>query len=273
MNFSDILLVSDLDGTFLSHAGKPVPENMEALRRFKDGGGLFAFASGRVHTNIRSIFPDPAEVCNVPAVLCNGAYLYDFGKNEIIGGRLMKESDAGDVLAFLRASFPDATFRVSTPEKQRMEKLNDYLRRDIALYDAPAVEILSPAESWPQNDWFKLVVRGETEDLQTIEKAFNATFKGRLSFTFSGPHIAEIQPPEINKGLGLRTLRELVGKGRTLVAMGDYDNDRAMLSEADIAFCPQNALPELKALADRIGPDCDRGLLAFALEELEKMLG
>lgn len=80
MNFSDILLVSDLDGTFLSHAGKPVPENMEALRRFKDGGGLFAFASGRVHTNIRSIFPDPAEVCNVPAVLCNGAYLYDFGK-------------------------------------------------------------------------------------------------------------------------------------------------------------------------------------------------
>ena len=33
MNFSDILLVSDLDGTFLSHAGKPVPENMEALRR------------------------------------------------------------------------------------------------------------------------------------------------------------------------------------------------------------------------------------------------
>ena len=64
-----------------------------------------------------------------------------------------------------------------------------------------------------------------------------------------------------------------MGKGRTLVAMGDYDNDRAMLSEADIAFCPQNALPELKALADRIGPDCDRGLLAFVLEELEKMLG
>ena len=48
------LLVSDLDGTFLSHErnekGSFVSDaNMEAMKRFREAGGTFVTASGRHH--------------------------------------------------------------------------------------------------------------------------------------------------------------------------------------------------------------------------------
>ena len=48
------LLVSDLDGTFLSHErnekGSFVSDaNMEAMKRFREAGGTFVTESGRHH--------------------------------------------------------------------------------------------------------------------------------------------------------------------------------------------------------------------------------
>ena len=64
-DFSDILLITDLDGTFFGAGGKLVPRNLEALARFRAGGGQFTIATGRLHLNIRgsrtrrSCFPPP----------------------------------------------------------------------------------------------------------------------------------------------------------------------------------------------------------------------
>ena len=51
----------------------------------------------------------------------------------------------------------------------------------------------------------------------------------------------------------------------TFVAVGDYDNDIEMLQAADLAVCPQNAAPSVKAVADLVlERTCEEG----AMEEL-----
>ena len=45
--FDRILIVSDLDGTFLGSGGRMVERNVEKIKFFNANGGLFTFATGR----------------------------------------------------------------------------------------------------------------------------------------------------------------------------------------------------------------------------------
>ena len=76
-DFSNFLIASDLDGTFLCE-GQMVSRNLAALERFRAGGGIFTIATGRAHLNVRSAIGEPTSVINAPAICDNGAYLYDF---------------------------------------------------------------------------------------------------------------------------------------------------------------------------------------------------
>ena len=65
----------------------------------------------------------------------------------------------------------------------------------------------------------------------------------------------ELLPQDVNKGTGVDALRQLpVYAGRTLIAVGDYWNDMELLEAADIACCPANAIPEVKAVCAHILP-------------------
>ncbi|EHQ30987.1 HAD family hydrolase [Mucilaginibacter paludis] len=68
-----------------------------------------------------------------------------------------------------------------------------------------------------------------------------------------------ILPPGVNKATGLhRALRELNLSEHNTVAVGDAENDNAMLQAAECAVAVNNALPQLKANADWV-TDSQRG--------------
>jgi len=72
-----------------------------------------------------------------------------------------------------------------------------------------------------------------------------------------------ILPPGINKSSGLHeALKDLLLSAHNTVAIGDAENDHAMLQSAEIAVAVQNALPTLKAEADwtTINP-CNLGVM------------
>jgi hydroxymethylpyrimidine pyrophosphatase-like HAD family hydrolase len=56
--------------------------------------------------------------------------------------------------------------------------------------------------------------------------------------------------------------------GKTVVAVGDYTNDLELLKEADIAVAVDNALPEVKAVADHVICSNNDDALAFLIEQL-----
>ena len=68
--FENIIIVSDIDGTFLGKGGRLVPENLEAIEYFKKEGGSFTVATGREHFLVPPSIPEIASIINIPMIAC-----------------------------------------------------------------------------------------------------------------------------------------------------------------------------------------------------------
>lgn len=271
-DFQNYLLITDLDGTFLGKGGRLVPRNLEALARFRAGGGLFTIATGRVHLNIRAAISSPETLCSFPAVLSNGAYLYDFQTHRALHEQFLPAECAERLIRLSRERFPDVPFRVSTPNTLRIEALTGYLADDARNYDPGALEIMRPAEHWRMDDWYKIVYRGEEERVVKVHRLIETEFCGQLTATRSGRRAVEIQNFGCSKASGIVSLgaeMSAEGTARRVIACGDFENDIEMLQAADIAVCPENALPQVKALCDHVLCACDEGLIADVIAGIE----
>ncbi len=82
MDFSKVILMTDLDGTLLTDDKRILTEDLAAINHFRDGGGIFTMATGRGYSMARSI----AEklTLDTPAVLFNGAAVFDFRQDKFL---------------------------------------------------------------------------------------------------------------------------------------------------------------------------------------------
>lgn len=272
MDFSKYMIVTDLDGTFLGAKARMVPRNLEAVRRFKAGGGLFTIATGRLHLNIRSALGEPEELVNAPIICCNGAYLYDTTANVIRDVDFIPAEDARAILAFLRTYYPELTFRVSSDKEVRVEALDTPAGADTKSFNPGTVTVHAPAEEWAMDDWVKIVVRGDGERFWCAKDHFQQVLGDRLTATRSGSRLWEVQKPVITKALGLEKLKKACNDmkdDRIIIACGDQENDLAMLQAADIAVAPANAIDTVKAVSKQVFSHCDEGMIADVVEAIE----
>ena len=268
-DFSRYIIATDMDGTFLNLDGKFVQRNLDAVERFKAGGGLFTFSTGRVHLNLRTSVGEPSRIINAPCVMSNGAYLYDFSQKKAMAESFMSEQDVQELVELIRFRYADVRFRASTADALRVERTDGLLTKDVTWYDAGAVQ-LSPIESWRTDDWYKIVFRAEEDVILRMREELTAHFGDRFSYTASGARFLEVQAPGVNKATGLEKLRRICGGDRVLIACGDYENDMEMLGVADLSFCPENAMPAVKKMAHRSLCHCNDGLIGDIVELLEK---
>ena len=269
MDFSNYAILTDLDGTFLHH-GNTVPKNIEAVEDFVTNGGLFTIATGRIKETAGGLIPQLGRLINAPAVLCNGSYLYEHGARKTMMETFIEPAHAQELLDFIACYCPQAAWRVSGPKGMRTLGANGNMAQDFAMYGRAAFEILPDLADWPLDDWYKLVFRGEGEELAQIRASFELHFAGhRLMALKSGDRLLEIFYRDCHKGTGLEKLREVCDLGaRTVIACGDFENDIEMLESADIAVCPANALPRVKEVSDFVLCDSSEGLLAAVIEAI-----
>lgn len=272
-DFSDFLIASDLDGTFLCE-GRLVARNLAALERFRAGGGIFTLATGRAHLNVRSAVGEPTALINAPAICDNGAYLHDFWGGQSLQQDLLRPEDARELIAFAKARFPHVRFSAVGVSHIRTEEDAGCVSRDLLTYDKGAV-CIAPADTWPLDDWYKfLFLDDDPARLDEVREAVLAHFGDRFSPTCSSNWILELQYPGINKALGLKKLKKCLNgaRKRTVIACGDYDNDVEMLKAADVAVAPANARTAVKAAAHHVLCDCREGLIANVIEAIENGL-
>lgn len=269
-DFSRFMIVTDLDGTFFADGSGLVPRNLEAIERFRAGGGLFTLATGRVQLNLYHRLPHPEQLLSAPAVMCNGAYLYDFATRVAYFEEFLPESVAREILAFSRANFPEVAFRVAAPGALRIEGTsNPLLAKDVLGYLPECVHI-SPAESWRMDDWYKIVFRADAMRNAEVRAMLEQRFAGRLSITPSDPAIMEVQLPTTTKATGIEKLRHFIGeRTRTVITCGDFENDIPMHRAADIAVCPANACDAVKRICHYTLCSNNDGVIADIIEAIE----
>lgn len=269
-DFSRYLIVTDLDGTFLTKSSGISERNLRALERYRAGGGLFTVATGRTYTNIRPLLPNVEELLNTPAVLCNGACLYDFAERHALYEAMMPEAEVTRLLEFAAVEVPDLLFYVLARRQIRFSDFTDETNRYVAFCEPGAVLISGP-NAWPRSDWYKMVFRGTADRLPAVRKMLTDRFGDRFALTSSSNHNLEIQMAGCSKSVGLAKLREYDerARDRILIVCGDYENDIPMLGVADFAACPENASPAVKEIADCVLCSCTEGMIGDLIEKLE----
>ena len=269
-DFSRYLIATDLDGTFLTKSSGIPERNLRALERYRAGGGLFTFATGRTYTNVRPLLPNVENLLNTAAVLCNGACLYDFAERRALFETMMPEAEVTRLLEFAAVEAPDLLFYVLARRQIRFSNFTDETNRYVAFCEPGAVLISNP-NAWPRGDWYKMVFRGTSDRLPAVRKMLTDRFGDRFALTSSSNHNLEIQMAGCSKAVGLAKLREIDerARDRVLIVCGDYENDIPMLTAADIAVCPENASPAVKEIADYVLCSCTEGMIGDLVEKLE----
>lgn len=270
--FKGILIVSDIDGTFLGKGSRIVPENIEAIERFKAQGGLFTIASGRMCLNVTNVIREPDKLLNAPAIMANGTCLYDFFEGRFIDYTPLDEAIVTSALAFVRESFPTVGIRVSTLTGFVTDRLTGFIKKDLAPYP-DSTRIINDGVWTPKDEaWLKVVFRDEAPVLEEVRAGLEKKFPGAFEYGKSSVRYLEIQMAGCNKAAMLGKLRglaeEKLGTKVTVCACGDYENDLAMLGAADIAACPENAIDEVKKIADLCLCHCDEGFIAAVIDKL-----
>ncbi len=306
-DFSHTLMVTDLDATFFSHPSRLSPRNIEAIAYFKAHGGRFTAATGRIPPNIRSAIPTCGTLFNAPAIAANGAYIYDLSANRRIHGVPMKGEAVCRVARFVQSLSDRVGMRVSTesgilvnqdrlvpsilrdlgviPTGASVPGVGDYVTADgqpvTGLADPASITVpdracatLLPVSAWDPaaEPWYKMVFRGEPEDLLAIRPLVEAEFGDTFEYNTSSPRFFELQNKGCTKASGLRYLADLLaaedGHPIRTVAVGDQENDLPMLRAADISACPSNAMEEVKAIVDHRLCHCDEGCIGDLVERL-----
>ncbi len=268
--FDNVIIVSDIDGTFLGKNGRLVPENLEKIRWFQENGGRFTIATGREHFLVYPSVPQVDDICNFPAVVCNGAYIYDFAAHRTVEEAFL---DDGPLIPLIRAAAdacPRAAFRVDAQGCLFVERCHELLGWVKAIY--PDRIRVMPLEAMPRGCWHKVAFDGPPDEIDRAE-AMLAGLDGRFVRIRSGADIVEIQSAASTKGTMLRRVREMGGADAVVWAVGDYENDYAMLTAADRCAVPENAIDKLKAIHGVVRLcDCDKGAIADLIDRIEEEL-
>ncbi len=163
--FDGLLLASDFDDTLYGLDLRIPERNLEALRYFIGEGGRFSISTGRAH---RTFAPFAHLVpMNAPAVLSNGAAIYDFQADKMLEQTCLPDSAPSD-LAEVMERFPSLSLEVYYGEDiyvcnpneitfAHLKKVNcDYTRCPIPDMPTPWVkgifhqerEVLLPVQTW-----------------------------------------------------------------------------------------------------------------------------
>lgn len=270
--FEHVLIVSDMDGTFLGKDGCLVERNLKALEYFRSEGGLFTFSSGRSHDYIKLSVPHPEQIVNLPAVTVNGVCLYDFEKECYVEAQRIEPSVIQSLVRRVLKEFPTVGIRAVTGDEVLMGGCrNSYMEWEWKRVETLRRRRLSEDGEWGEIAPFKLVLRDKSECLNEVWKTLEGEFSDRLVFTKSELTLLELMPIGTNKGVMVEHLHKLYAPQTTLLCVvGDYLNDLEMLAVADLPVCPANACDEAKALCKLCLCDHKEGVIADLVEYLDQ---
>lgn len=257
------MLISDMDGTLLTSSQQISKENMAAIRKFKQLGGMFTLATGRTE---ESIDPYIRKLnLEIPLILYNGAKIYCPVTKTVLYEKTLSlpESFWSYLLSELNDDLVMLVYRdCEVFSLQSNELLAKHERKDgVVSKPLPGGAAGSPVTKL-------LLIASSPADLTRIErKADEAGLRAVL--VYSEINYLEILPYQASKGDSLHILTSLLpNKDLYTIAVGDNLNDLSMVRMADRGYAVDNAHPVLKANADSITVHHEQHAIAAIINEL-----
>lgn len=243
------LLVSDLDGTLLGPDKRVYPEIVDAIKRWQQAGHVFAIATGRLYTS--GVYYAERFLANDYFIGCSGATIYH--KGELI-------EDTPIALDLVKRLWQVMNRRggyaqvysdkwiVANSYGRVVKFYEEFARRAGAEYIVPTV--IQPDPELVRGPVHKLSFTFEKDEEidQILPQLGNLS---NYNVFRSLPYLYDIISLQADKGLAARRLQAMIGADE-LFAVGDNENDIAMLEMADYSAVIETAPEHVLASADRI---------------------
>ena len=260
--FDGWLLVSDMDATLLRSDHSISEKNKRAIDYFTQNGGLFTVATGRMVPAVRAYMPRLS--INAPAILHNGAKLYDYATETAIFEKFIEE-ERKDAIRKAYDAFPELGIEIYANEIVYIYKTCEETKRFLTRNYKVVYEM--PEEIWREK-WIKVLLIGERELLDKYEPIYREKFDQGYAVR-SGDKFLDIVSGGISKGDTMVHLADTLGISHDkIVAVGDNMNDISMLEKAGISYAVENAEEAAKQAANRIAPSNNDDAIAYIIENI-----
>lgn len=266
LKLSDILLVTDCDGTLLRGDKTVSDADRAAIAAWKAKGGKFTIATGRSLPT--AAFLLESLPLDLPVILYNGAMLYDpIAKRPLWTAEIPPEAHIAAEKAAKRFS-ASAGMEVLTPEGLYAVRVTPMIEEHLGGLQKVLYRKASFAELG-QKRWLKVMIALPEEEMDALRAFLEGLCVPGVRFVRSERYYFEMLPAMASKGAALTALCARCGISLAhTVAIGDCDNDLEMLEAAGAGYAVANAYPSVRAKAGRTTCSNEEGAVAAVIAEL-----
>ena len=248
------LFATDLDGTLFARPAHLTQYATETLRMLRAQGTRVAICTGRHYERILNGFPK--DIYDY-IVSNNGQDIYFLKENEHITLPVLTKEEIHGLLP-LAEKYPvilmastDKDFLTTGSKKNYIAltifrlcmQVRDFIQHRLIQH----ADIDFNLENLENKYIIKVCFSGTASTLKKLAKEIPTD---KYSVFFVNPNWLEVQPHGIDKGNGLRMIMERENiLPEQVCAIGDGENDLAMLEVAGVKVAMGNAMPCLKEIA------------------------
>lgn len=242
------MIVSDLDGTLFNsdYEGYEVSKELIShIEEFKSRGNIFTIATGRpIETSIEVA---KKVGINAPYITYNGAkianiegekiYSQQFLLSEVLPFLNQLQEMGASIILYVNGKVLclKYTDRISIYEKKEIIKCQEI--------DESMLEIDTTVS--------KVLVIGDVKKYKDAWNNLDDSMRERFRYVISEDDYFEIVLSNISKGSALNILKEHLNiEELQVIAVGNHMNDKELIEVADIGFAVNNAVDELKEIAE-----------------------
>lgn len=267
-SFKGWMLASDIDGTLIRHDFFMPQENIDAVKRFRDGGGIFTLATGR---SVESARPFVKKLgLTEPVIVLNGAAFYDYANECFTYECPMDNAEGLRLINAVYDKFPEIGIEIHSGGLLHVIRESGEVLKHIKNESLPAV--YTKPESIFGEHWHKLFFAADecyVNELREFLKDYTFT---NIYYVNTATVYVEVLANAATKGNALKEFAKLKGIDMSRVcAIGDYYNDRELINAAGVSCYTANAPKELKDTADYVACHVDDGAVADFINHIDTL--
>ncbi|WP_303974664.1 sugar-phosphatase [Streptococcus merionis] len=261
------LVAVDIDGTLITDQRQITPEVFDAVQAAKAQGIKVVIATGRPIAGVKQLLSElKLDEPDNYVITFNGGLVQDTATGVDIISETMSYDDYMDIELLSRklgvhmhAITKDGIYTAN-------RNIGKYTVHEATLVSMPV--FYRTPEEMVDKDIVKMMFIDEPDILDAAIAQLPADFYEKYNVVKSTPFYLEILNKTVSKGEAIKHLAKTLGLSMDqTMAIGDEENDRAMLEIAGTPVVMENGNPELKKIAKYITKSNNDSGVAYALRE------
>lgn len=253
----------DFDGTLYREDHTISQANKRAIKEYTKAGGKFVISTGRLFS---AIYPKLEELeLDGDVIVYQGGGIFDIKSKKQIFGKFFDKDDTIAILEYIESLGEDYTPMVYLNDTPYCQEFNESVGIfisicvvDYKVTHKPLSQVVRESEFMP----IKVVVLADDEHCKKLVSEGREKFP-QLAIMRSHQLVVEAITKGINKGEAVKWLCSKYGLSvEEVIAMGDSENDIAMIKTAGLGIAVGNAMDTVKLSADFVADTNDNDAVA-----------